>query len=95
MKQEYQKPVLYVESFTLANHIAGGCGYKTNFGNGCPIEEAGMTFFVNEESCSEDAVLLWIGAGVMDESQRTVENLSLLNIKCYNSFADFTQLFNS
>ena len=95
MKQAYVKPMLYAENFRLAEHLAAGCGYKTNFGNGCPIDEAGMTFFVNETSCSEDAVMLWVGAGVLDESQRTIENLSLLKVKCYNSFADFNMLFNS
>ena len=54
-----------------------------------------MLFFTNAQSCSEDVEMLWVGAGVTDETQRTVENLSLLNIQCYNSFADFSQLFTS
>ena len=95
MKNVYVKPMLYAETFQLTEHMAAGCGYRTNFGNGCPIDEGGVTFFVNADSCSDDAVILWVGAGVDDESQRTIENLSLLNIKCYNGFLTTSSLFAS
>ena len=94
-RKKYYKPLLFAESFALSEHISAGCYYQTNFGNQCPIDEAGMLFFTNAQSCSEDVEMLWVGAGVTDETQRTVENLSLLNIQCYNSFADFSQLFTS
>ena len=95
MRKQYAKPKLYAERFALVEHISGGCAYVTYFGNGCPIEEAGMTFFVDANTCSEDVEMLWTGAGVTDTSQRTIQNLSLLNLQCYNSFADFSQLFTS
>ena len=94
MKKAYMKPVMVAESFALSEHISAGCGYVTTFGNQCPIDEGGVTFFVTAESCSADADLLWSGAGV-DQNQRTVENLKLLNVQCYNTFADFNQLFTS
>ena len=95
MKKVYAKPKLYAESFQLTEHMAAGCGYQTNFGNGCPIEEGGVTFFANETSCSDDAVMLWLAAKVDNEAERSIENLSLLNVKCYNAIVDFNQLFNS
>ena len=88
--------MLYAESFALVEHISAGCGYITNFGNQCPISEAGVIFFTNAEGsgCNEDAWILMEGAGVAPGTA-TVEQLIGMNIRCYNSFADFTQLFTS
>ena len=36
MKKEYVKPVLFAESFSLSEHISGGCVYVTNFGKQLP-----------------------------------------------------------
>lgn len=94
MKRTYIKPVLYAEAFALAEHIAQACVFVTNFGNNCPIEEAGMTFFNTTPSCSEDAISMMEFAGVSAETA-TVEQLMGMNIKCYNSFRDFNTLFTS
>lgn len=96
MKKAYLKPAMVAESFALSEHISAGCGYVTNFGNQCPIDEAGVVFFTNSQAngCNEDAWILMQGRGV-DPATATVEQLQGMNIQCYNSFADFNQLFTS
>ena len=96
MKKAYVKPALYAESFALAEHIAGGCAYVTNFGNQCPISEAGVIFFTNAQGsgCNDDAISMFTFAGV-DPANASITDLQGMNIQCYNSFADFSQLFTS
>ena len=94
MKRHYTKPMLYAERFALVEHISQSCAFVTNFGNGCPIEEGGMRFFTTASVCSDDAVSMWQFAGVTPENA-TIQDLSKLNIRCYNSFRDFNALYTS
>lgn len=96
MKSAYIKPMLYAETYTLAEHISQGCAYVTNFGNSCPISEAGVIFFTNakDSGCNDDAFILMRGANI-DPASATIDQLKGMNIQCYNSFADFNQLFTS
>ena len=92
----YQKPVLYAESYALAEHISQSCVFQTNFGNQCPITDAGVTFFTTVETCSEDGVsMINFKYGPNYAPQATVEDLIALNIECYNSLQDYHQLFTS
>ena len=96
MRKVYQKPALYAEGYELAEHIAQSCAYQTNFGNQCPITDAGVTFFTTVETCSEDGVnMIDFKYGPGYASQATVEDLIGLNIRCYNSLQDYHQLFTS
>ena len=92
--KEYKKPMLYAESYALAEHISQSCVFQTNFGNQCPIKDAGVTFFTTAETCSEDGVNMFQFAGV-DPSEATIEDLIRMNIQCYNSLQDYHQLFTS
>ena len=84
----------YAEPFALEEHISS-CAYRTNFGNQCPITDAGVTFFTNEPDCSEDGVNMFVFAGI-DPAQATVEDLiNKVNPECYNSLQDYHQLFTS
>ena len=94
MKKAYQKPVLYAEAYMLADHISQSCAYQTNFGNQCPITDAGVTFFTTPEACSEDGVSMFEFAGI-NPAEATIEDLIGMNIQCYNSLTDFHQLFTS
>ena len=92
----YQKPVLYAESYALAEHISQSCVFQTNFGNQCPIVDAGVTFFTTKETCSEDGVsMIEFKYGPGSAAEVTVEQLIGLNIQCYNSLQDYHQLFTS
>lgn len=60
MKKAYQKPVLYAESYELAEHIAA-CGIKLNsdnlwvcgiVGGTIPGIEAIKGWFINPENCT-------------------------------------------
>ena len=96
MKKAYAKPMLYAESFTLVEHIASGCAYVTNFGNQCPISEAGVVFFLSDNSqCNEDAWSMMTFAGVDPANATVVDIIDKVKPTCYNSFADFSQLFTS
>lgn len=97
MKKQYAKPMLYAESFVLAEHISAGCAYITNFGNQCPINEAGVIFFTSPDvGCNPDGIsMIEFEYGEGSAANATVEQLIAMNIQCYNSFADFTQLFTS
>lgn len=92
----YQKPVLYAESYALAEHISQSCVFQTNFGNQCPITDAGVTFFTTVDTCSEDGVsMIEFKYGPGSAAEVTVEQLIGLNIQCYNSLQDYHQLFTS
>lgn len=97
MKKAYTKPLIYVESFEMTEHISKGCGYLTNFGNQCPISEAGVVFFTSTGSgCNQDGInMIEFDYGPGSAASATVEDLIKMNIQCYNSFADFSKLFNS
>ena len=92
--KEYKKPMLYAESYALAEHISQTCVYQTNFGNQCPITEAGVTFFTKTPECSEDGVSMFEFAGIIP-AEATVEDLIGMKITCYNSLRDFSQLYTS
>ena len=88
--------MLYAESFSLVEHISAGCAFVTNFGNQCPITEAGVTFFTNETACSPDGVsMINFHYGDNYAANASVEDLIGMNIQCYNSFRDFSTLFTS
>ena len=92
----YQKPALYAESYALAEHISQSCVFQTNFGNQCPIVDAGVTFFTTVSACSEDGVSMIefkYGKGYAENA--TIEDLIAMNIQCYNSLQDYHQLFTS
>ena len=93
MKKQYHKPALFAEAFSVAEHISS-CVYQTNFGNQCPITDAGVTFFTNVTDCSVDGVSMFQFAGI-DPEEATVEDLIGMNIQCYNSLTDYHQLFTS
>ena len=92
----YQKPALYAESYALAEHISQSCVFQTNFGNQCPITDAGVTFFTSAENsgCNDDGIGMFTFAGV-DPAEATIEDLIRMNIQCYNSLQDYHQLFTS
>ena len=92
MRKQYAKPKLYAERFALVEHISGGCAYVTYFGNGCPIAEADITFF--NTSCGTEVAGMWEFAGVNPDLAK-LEDLSKLNVQCYNSFRDLNTLFTS
>ena len=96
MKSAYIKPMLYAEAFALAEHIAGGCAYVTNFGNTCPISEAGVVFFTSTQNgCNDDAISLMTFNGIEPATASVEDIIQKINPTCYNSFADFTALFTS
>ena len=95
MKKTYKKPMMIAEAFALAEHISHTCAYRTNFGNQCPITDAGVTFFTSSNTaCSEDSASMFQFAGI-DPKEATFEDLIGLNIQCYNSLQDYHQLFTS
>ena len=95
MKKAYTKPLIYVESFEMTEHISKGCDYHTNFGNQCPISEAGVVFFTSTGSgCNNDGISMFTFAGI-DPENATVEDLIGMNIQCYNSLRDFSLLYTS
>ena len=97
MRKAYQKPVLYAESYALAEHISQTCAFQTNFGNQCPITEYGVTFFTSSTSgCNEDGIsMIEFKYGDGSAANVTVEQLIGLRPTCYNSFSDFSQLYTS
>ena len=90
-KKQYSQPVIYAERFALAEHISS-CLYTANLGNGCPIAEADITFF--NTSCGTEVAGMWEFAGVNPDLAK-LEDLSKLNVQCYNSFRDLNTLFTS
>ena len=95
MKKAYVKPALYAEQFTLTEHISAACGYATNFGNNCAITVDGITYFTSlENHCSQQA-LDWFRENEIEPKDATINTLMSMNVQCYNSFADFGQLFTS
>ncbi len=96
MKKAYAKPMLYAESFQLVEHIADTCAYVTNFGSDCPIYEAGVAFFRSAEAgCNADGMSMITFAGLDLETVSVEQIINVVKPTCYNSFADFTQLFTS
>ena len=95
MKNVYQKPMLYAEAYMLVDHISQSCAYQTNFGNQCPIADAGVVFFTSVDAgCNDDGVSMFEFAGI-DPADATIEDLLGMNIRCYNSLRDYNQLFTS
>lgn len=61
MKKQYKKPLIYIESLTLSEFIAGPCAIDVGFGEGnsnCVlIDYAGakpITYFVENSYCNQD-----------------------------------------
>lgn len=96
MKKDYQKPLLFAEQFALNEHISKGCGVLTTFGGDCPIQvDNDPTFFTATPACHPDAISMLKFAGY-DGSQDPVRFLiEVVKPTCYNSFADYSQLFIS
>ena len=98
MRKEYNKPLLYAETFALAEHISAGCAYMANFGNDCQLTVDGLNFFTESAGCADgDGMILLRGVMSPDEEEPTLQDFYKLNMKCYNSFVDFTtgDLFTS
>ena len=98
MKKEYTKPLIYVESFEMMEHISKGCGVLATFGgDACPITVDGLTFFTTEGPCSADAVSMLEFTPGYDPA--TIDPVRFLidkvNPTCYNSLTDFHQMFVS
>lgn len=96
MRKTYQKPLLFAERFAMNEHIAQSCGVQTSFGGDCPITVDGLTFFTNENDCSEDAVSMFRFAEFDFDNGDPVKFLiDEINPTCYNSLTDFHQMFTS
>ena len=96
--KEYKKPMLYAESYALAEHISQSCAYQTNFGNQCPISDAGVVFFTrSNETCaaSEDGQSMISFAGLDPENVTVEQIINVVKPTCYNSLQDYHQLFTS
>ena len=96
MKKAYKKPLLFAEPFALVEHISQTCAFVTNFGNQCPIADAGVIFFTSMESgCNEDGISMLEFAGVVPADATVEDLINKVNPKCYNSLQDYHQLFTS
>ena len=85
MRKTYEKPLLYAEGFALLEHISAGCAYMANFGNDCQIEVDGITFFTLDAGCNDQD-----GFDLLGKEDATLEDFYAINMRCYNSFVDFT-----
>ncbi len=95
MKKQYHKPALFAEAFSVAEHISS-CVSQTNFGNQCPIADAGVIFFTSMESgCNEDGISMLEFAGVVPADATVEDLINKVNPECYNSLTDYHQLFTS
>lgn len=84
MKMQYVKPALYAEKYVLSDHIAS-CSYVATWGEGdCVYTDTGpsgtVTLF-NDKCGMADQ---WQFAGV----EPKFENMSKLDLQCYNTFFD-------
>lgn len=97
MKKAYTKPLIYVESFEMMEHISKGCGVFATFGgDACPITVDGLTFFTTEGPCSADAVSMFTFEHFNPDQDDPVRFLiDRINPTCYNSLTDFHQMFVS
>lgn len=98
MRKQYAKPMLYAESFTLVEHISAGCGWVSNFGVDCPLNDDGLIVFARDGVCSPDAIsMIQFAMGEdYDLSGFTMEDMiKKVNPRCYNSFAEYSQLYTS
>lgn len=84
MKKDYAKPQLYAEAFALVEHVSAGCAYEAHFSNDCQIELDGITYFTSAANCSDDGILL------LGKDDAEMADFYAMNLRCYNSFVDFT-----
>ncbi len=96
MRKAYQKPLLFAEQFAMNEHISKSCLLLTNFGGGCPIAVDGLTFFTSTPDCSADAISMFEFNGYKEgEDDPLLFLINEINPTCYNSLADFHQMFVS
>lgn len=99
MKKCYTKPVLYMESFELLEHIAGGCLTGDNFagaqhrdGN-CGYNIGGVVLFgYGQNGCGDEEfqeMLAFAESSATDPAQVAKD----LGLECYNSFYDSAMQF--
>lgn len=102
MKNAYEKPQLFAESFELAEHVAGPCnGMENNVGgsfnvthrNGtdCGIWDADMKLFVSKSNdCGDtESMLEFYEVDTIEQLMSEVQS------KCYNAFIPSATLFAS
>lgn len=89
--------MLYAESFSLVEHISAGCGWVSTFGTGCPVNDGGLIVFAVEGVCSAEAIeMIKFSMGTDDLSNFTMSDMiNTVNPTCYNSFAEYSQLYTS
>lgn len=82
MKKSYEKPVLYIERFTLTQTIAHNCGENLNIGT------ATMT---TKETCGWDVgpYEIFMDAQICDRPTKHFDGV------CYNAPAGGYNVFNS
>ena len=104
MKKAYTKPLLFAESYQMAEHIAANCSgsdYTANHNTGwtCSIRGAysGLTFFTAQQSAcsasgSEDPGNMneIVDGNVISDSMMS----SMIGALCYNQFEQ-GQMFSS
>lgn len=88
MKRVYSKPMLFAESYELAEHIAGTCGVDA-------MSQANLRDLV---SCGlkingQDAVAFQTEGICHDWYNEDLEEW--VDIYCYNTFTDINQMFVS
>ena len=95
MKKPYRKPILLMESFTLAEHIASGCIVisGTNYSNGdsCVYNTAGTILFSGKNSSCQP-----LGDILPDYEEygySTIEDY--LKGECYGNFNSALGAFSS
>ncbi|MFR1850579.1 MAG: hypothetical protein ACLSXF_05825 [Clostridium sp.] len=58
MKKQYEKPMIYVEDFTMCQNVAAGCSQTEgaqHFGGECPFADpnmGGVTIFNSDLGCT-------------------------------------------
>ncbi len=100
MKKTYTKPLLFAESYQMAEHIAANCSltdYSANHNTGwtCSIRgnSSGLTFFTAQQSAcsaSVDDDHEIVDGNVISDSMMS----SMIGALCYNQFEQ-GQMFSS
>lgn len=94
MKKQYQKPIIYHESFDLCEHIASGCMVDKSKGvyagyinsESCAFVDGNVTIYMDPLS----GVCAGMDMGLADSLEEFVASL-----ECYNSFSGYVAPFVS
>ena len=95
MKEQYTKPVIIFESFSLTQTIARDCGYSGHSTLGEPT-------YYSELNCAWDCggytvYLLYLDKGCEDDGPETPEEAEEFSFEgqCYNNPDGGTEIFSS